>query len=544
MATVPISRGPQVRTAPLQFVPQQAAGSDAAFGGVQARQVEALGGSMQKAAADFDRIAAQKAQTQAFELDAHVTEKWLKWDAENRQRYRGANAEGYTAAVEDWWKKAALETHTGLDPRVKQTIGKSLSQRRLQALGAATAFVSSERERHATEAYAADVNATIEFGLATGTVASADQEVRSRVRSFAARKGWTTEQVQAETTKALTQLHGLYITRLLDTNPEAARAHLLAVGGELDARSRAGFERAVEQAGVLTKAQQLADGAMQRGLTLDQALKEAESLSGEAERVAKAELRQRYADVDMAKRQVLERAYGTALLEVEQRGRVKPTTFALLDDKHKAAVLNRMQAEAKAREAAARDRPIKTDWNVYANLREQADTNPQAFAKTDLRQYLDRIGPGQFEQLLDIQTNLKKPENDPKRRSEQTVSAQVSDFAAGLGMNSVKVGQFKSYVHDRIREYRAAHNDRQPSDAEVMAIMDGALLRPPGWFQDRTFETVFQQRKSAATKGTPTPAPAAPPPTPPVLVNTPAEARALPPGTRFQTPDGRILIAR
>jgi hypothetical protein len=537
MATIPASRGPQLRTAPLQFVPQQGARSDAAFGGIQGRQLEALGRAGMQAASDFDRIAENQAQTQAFDVDAKITGNWLQWQSENKGRYLGANAEGYTAAVEEFWQKAASDTRE-LDGRVKAKVEKALVNRKLDAMRSATSHVMAERERHADQAFAADLTATAEFGVTTGDVDFAARELRGRVAAFAARRGWTPEMVQVETTKALTQLHGLKITSLLDTDPDAAKAHLLkaTAAGELDARSRIAFERAVEQAGTLSKAQRLADDVVQRGLTLDQGLKEAESLSGEAERVAKAELRQRFADAEASRREAVERHYGTALLQVEQSGRVKPSTFALLDDKHKAAVLNRIQAEAKAREAAARDKPIKTDWNTYATLREQADTDPAAFAKADLRQYLDKIGPAQFEQLLDVQSRLRKPEKDPKRRSEQTVNAWVSDFASGLDLDTVKQAQFRSVVHDEIRA-QEAQLGRDLKDEEITSILDRALLRQPGWFQKRNFESAFQERKRNATSGT-----TAPPPAAPVRVNTPEEARALPPGTRFQTPDGRVLV--
>lgn len=536
MATIPISRGPQVRTAPVQFVPQQGAHSDAAFGGIQGRQLEALGRAGMQAAADFDRIAENQAQTQAFDVDAKITANWLQWQSENRSRYLGANAEGYTAAVEEFWQKAASDTRE-LDGRVKAKVEKALVNRKLQALQSATGHVMAERERHADQAFAADLAATAEFGVTTGDVDFAARELRGRVAAFAARRGWTPEMVQVETTKALTQLHNLRISSLLDSDPDAARAHLMqaAAAGEIDARSRIAFERAVEQAGVLAKAQRLADGAVQRGLTLDQALKEAENLNGEAERVAKAELRQRFADAEASRREKQQGFYDDALLQIEESGRVKPSTFAQLDNGRKAAVLNRIQAEAKAREAAARDRPIKTDWNTYATLREQADTDPAAFAKADLRQYLDKIGPAQFEQLLDVQSRLRKPDSK-KGRSEQTLTSQVSDFASGLDMDTTKRAQFRSYVHDQIRA-QETQLGRDLKDEEITSIMDHALIRPPGWFQTRNFESAFQERKRNATSGT-----TAPPPAAPVRVNTPEEARALPRGTRFQTPDGRVLV--
>lgn len=534
MATVPSSRGPQVRTHPLQYAPQQGARSDAAFGGVQGRQLDALGQGAQQFAVAMERVAVEKAQTEAFEADARIATDWIQWDSEARTRFRGQNIEGYAAEAKAWWDKSASEHSGQLSDRAKVMLNRTLAQKRVQAMQSVGAFTVGERERHADQVYAADIQASIEFGLRTGTVDSAASEVRNRVAGYAARKGWTPEMMQAEATKALTQLHGLHIQRLLDTDPDGAKAHLLAVSGDIDARSRIGFQQVVEKAGVLSKAQRLADSVVQRGLSLDQGLKEAESLDGEAERIAKIELRQRFADTEASRRDDMERTYGSALLQVEQSGRVKPATFALLDDKHKAAVLNRIQAEAKAREAAARDRPIKTDWNTYATLREQADSSPTEFAKTDLRQYLDKIGPTQFEQLLDVQSRLRKPDSK-KGRSEQTLTSQVSDFASGLDMSTAKRAQFRSYVHDEIRAQEKALG-RDLKDEEVTSIMDSALLKPPGFFQDRTFETEFQNRKRNATRGT-----TAPPA--PVRVSTPEEARALPRGTRFQAPDGRILIA-
>ena len=228
MPQVPVYGERQVRLAPLQPVaqatPDVSSGAKAVAQGLEAIGVAA------------DRIDLRDAQTRASTVDKTITEEWLKWDAgpDGRSKFRGENAGGYSAAAEAWWEEAKKKHWQGLDPRSQSMAAQSLGAKRNSALSNALQFQNAELERHADDVYGADVLQTIRFGLLSGNTVGASEQVASKVAAVGRRKGWTTEQVQAEAAKQLSPMHIAVVNKLMIEDPKEAERYFNAHKGQIN----------------------------------------------------------------------------------------------------------------------------------------------------------------------------------------------------------------------------------------------------------------------------------------------------------------------
>lgn len=190
--------------------------------------------------------------------------------------------------------------------------------------------------------------------------------------------------------------------------------------------------------------------------------------------------------------------YGTARLQVETQGRVDPELWIQLNDGHRASLLNAQKAEAKARAAEAAGRPITTNWGLYLDLREQALNDPAKFAQLDLKQYLDKIGGAQLEQLADLKSKKvgelgKAPRDAVSLQQQMTATMQALRIT-----NKTERGKFLSYVQAEVDAATQAKG-KPLGYGERQQIIDQAVLQgpdPDAWLfgTKRAFELTPEQR--------------------------------------------------
>lgn len=492
-----------------------------------------------------DQIETKRATGEAQALEAGIRADWLKADSELREKYRGANVDGYEAAADAWWKERAASAATGASAHARNIAGPSLSAYRNQALASGLGYVQREREVTLDRNYAANVDLQVQGAVRDANPANAQtlgaatlQSLNRAVATQGAAKGWSTEQVQAEMLRQQARLHATMVESLM-ASPEAAGAYLTAHRDSIPADVLAKIEQRLKPAAELSKAQRWADGIMAQGLPLDAAMARAEKeLEGDAERQAKAELQHRFSVQEKAQRDREQQAYGSAQLQVEQTGRVDPKTWAALNDAQRAAILSRQQAEAKARGAAARGESVRTDPKTYVELRNQAAEDPEAFARVDLKGYVDRLAPRDLEALLDLQGKAPKAQRETATLQQQ--------MAASLGAAGIKnrdtAEKFKARVYDEIEAAKDANGGKPLNYQQRQEVIDREMMRgddPGSWFgldkyrfqiddKDRpNFKPHAEQRAAAA------PAPALPKPT------TQAEFDALPRGAKYLGSDNK-----
>lgn len=462
MPQVPVYGDRQVRTEALRPVLQQT--PDVSSG------ARALAQGLGQVADVIDRVDLRDAQAKASDAEARITSDWLKWDAENRNKYRGANADGYAPAAEEWWKSAAETAGTQLDPRAKALASRNLVAKQTQALGNVRTFTLAEKERHADETYSADVATTIQFGVTSGDVASTAVQIREKAAVLGARKGWTTEQVQAEAGKNLSAMHLAQISKLAENNAEAAQAYYDANKAEVAFQNQARVEQVLK--GELDNQFATQTAAAMAGKPLSEQLAEAAKITDPQRREKTlTQVRNNYALVKQAE-QEQEARFSDQAWQLFSRGQKIPEAILSGMNGRERAQLQESQRTRSERLAAGT--PVKTDMNTYIDVREKLARGE----KVDLRAYTEKIGKGEMEQLLDIQTSASK--GGVKQDSMLTDEARINAAIVGLGIDKKKNPEaavsLTNEIDRRVRSASAAKGGKDLTADEKQSIVDRVVL--------------------------------------------------------------------
>jgi hypothetical protein len=463
MPQVPVYGDRQVRTAPLQPVMQQTL--DVSSG------ARALAQGLGQAAEVADRIDLRDAQAKASTAEATITSDWLKWDSANRSKYRGANADGYAPAAEAWWKSAAENAGKDLDPRAKLLASQNLRAKQTAAMGNVLVFTGAEKERHADETYSADVNTTIQFGVTSGDVASTARQIRDKAALLGARKGWTTEQVQAEAGKNLSSMHLAQISKLAEMDATAAQAYYDANKAEVGFQNQARVEQVLK--GELDNQFATQTAASMAGKPLSEQLAEAAKIADPQRREKTLmQVRNNHALVKQA--------------EAEQEAKFSDQAWQLfsLNQKIPESILSGMNGRERAQlqesmrtrsERLSASKPVKTDMGAYIDVRERL----AAGEKVNLRAYTEKIAPAQMEQLLDIQGAAAKP-GTVKQDSMLTDEARINAAIVGLGIDKKKNPEtavmLTNEIDRRVRAASAAKGGKDLTADEKQGIVDRVVM--------------------------------------------------------------------
>lgn len=414
--------------------------------------------------------AERDAQAAAFDTEAKITQEWMKWDAANRGKYRGQNADGYTAAAEEWWKKAGETYGKDLDPRARALASRSLTAKQTAALGNVNTFVGAEKERHADETYAADVATTIQFGVTSGDVASTAQQIRDKAALLGARKGWTTEQVQAEAGKNLSAMHLAQITKLAEVNAEAAQAYYDANKAEVNFQNQARVEQVLK--GELDNQFATKTAAELAGKPLAEQLAEAAKITDPARREKTLnQIKLNQALVRQAE-QERENAAADQAWQLFSKGQKIPEAILSQMSGRERAQLQESQRVRADRAAAGT--PVKTDMLTYIDVREKLARGE----KVDLRAYTEKIAPGDLKQLVDMQNTTRA--GGVKQDSMLTDEARINAAIVGLGIDKKKHPEtavmLTNEIDRRVRVASAAKGGKDLTADEKQAIVDRVVM--------------------------------------------------------------------
>lgn len=462
MPQVPTYDGPQVRAQPLRPVYQSDV--DVSSG------AQALARGLNQVADAADRIGERDAIVKAETVDTQISTEWLKWDAENRRKYQGENAKDYAPAAEAWWKSAAETYGKDLDPRARVLASRSLVRKQGAAMGNVAQFVGAEQERHADEVNAASVTSAIQFGVSTGDVAGSAEQIRGMAAAKGARKGWTTEEVQAEQLKNLSALHLAQITKLAEKNPEAAQEYYTANKLEIQATAQPRVEEVIKGEADNKFAVQFAAKIADKPLA--EQLKDAGAIEDPTRREKTLNhIRNNYALVKQAQAEVEAKHSDQAWQLFSQGKKVPETVLSGMNGRERAQLQEAMRARS---ERAAAGRPVKTDMPTYIDLRERLARGENV----NLTAYVEKIAPGQMEQLLDIKTAASKggSKQDSMLSDEQRINAAIT----GLGIDKSKDPQtafrLSTEIDRRVREASGAKGDKPLTPDEKQKIIDGVVM--------------------------------------------------------------------
>jgi soluble lytic murein transglycosylase-like protein len=146
--------------------------------------------------------------------------------------------------------------------------------------------------------------------------------------------------------------------------------------------------------------------------------------------------------------------------------------------------------------------PIKTDWDTYTQLRAMATTDPAKFGKVDLRTYYPTIAPAQREQLVDLQTKVKDPKQQP---TVMALAGQLSIAHNQLALtgagNAAKRGMFDNAVTQAIADEQADKKRELTFEErdKIIKRMQLPVAGSGGWFSSD--KKLFQVAGTSAEVG-------------------------------------------
>jgi hypothetical protein len=515
MPQVPVYGGAQVRSNALQPVQQREI--DVSSG------LRAAGQALTQLGDLGDKFVRREAETEANRIDSEITSGWLMWDAENRRKYQGQNADQYGVDAEKWWNDAREKYGANLSPLVQSAVGTTLGRKKAQALASVAGHIGTEKERFADQVYDAAQNTDIEYAVDIGDFAGATGKIKARAAELGKRKGWTTEQVIEEQQKRLGALHLTAITVMSERDPAGASKYLEANKGEIPQQAQVRARGLIDAE--LENQRAKARAAKNAGKPLAEQLADGADLPPSEREKYNTEVRNNHAMVKAARVETQTAAKDEAWGYLNQGKRVPESVWMRMDQEDAGRLREHLADRARQAADRAEGKAPKTDWNAYIDAREKL----AAGEKVDLRLLTTKIAPAQLEQLLDIQTKSKDP---GKRPEVATSEQQLSAFTRTLDLKGERIGQFQSAAYDRFNMHLKAKG-KEPTYDERQTILDQLTLEvvtDKGFFFDSKAPAYAAPKAVRDT--------ALPLATVPVKVATRAEALALKPGTKFIDPQG------
>jgi hypothetical protein len=519
MPQVPTYNGQQVSSTALQPVMQREI--DVSSG------LRAAGAALGQVADLADKEVRRQAETEVNRIDSEVTAGWLEWDAANKRKYQGQNADQYAIDAKKWWDDAPGLYAKNTSPLAQQALGAALGRKRTQALGSVFTAVGAEKERFADQSYDAAQNTDIEYAVDIGDYAGTAMKIKSRAAELGKRKGWTTEQVVEEQQKRLGAMHLTAITVMSERNPAGASKYLEDNKGEIPQQAQVRARALIDAELDNQKAKTLA--AQNAGKPLAEQLAAGADLSPTVREKYNTEVRNNHAMVQAAQREREAAASDVAWQLVGKGQRVPETTLAQMNGKERVQLQEHLVDRSRVLAAGT---SVKTDWPTYIAAREALASEDPAVRKTvNLTALSTKVAPAQMEQLLDLKTKTSDPKKAPEvATSEQQISAAVQ----ALEYKNERAGQYRSAAQDMFNEHLKVKG-KEPTYDERREILENLtkeiVLKKREWLPDSTGPAYSAPRevRNAALN----PAPAAP-----KRVATVEEARALPKGTLFIDPQG------
>lgn len=484
MPIVPTYPDRQVRTEALRPVMQQA--PDVSSG------ARALAQGLGQVADVADRIDLRDAQAKASSVESTITSDWLKWDSENRNKYRGENADGYAPAAEAWWKSAAENAGKDLNPRAKALASQSLRTKQTAALSNVLTFSAAEKERHADETYNADVATTIQFGVTSGDVASTAVQIREKAAVLGARKGWTTEQVQAEAGKNLSAMHLAQITKLADTNATAAQAYYDANKAEVGFQNQARVEQMLK--GEMDNQFATQKAAEMAGKPLSEQLAEAAKITDPQRREKTlTQVRNNYALVKQDQEARQDAARDQVYQRFEQGRPIPEALLSAMGGPERSQFENLRTARA---ERLATGKSVKTNPTALAKVYDMMRDDPDGFKKLHMASLTETFAPNDIEQIARLQRDMLKPNTE----KDVATTTQVMGLYTG-GWKDEKKTAFNSAFLDEVSRFekekgRPANYEEKRKIGDRL-ILDGEVLSGSVFLNDpdkKYYETTPEER--------------------------------------------------
>ncbi len=540
MATIPTYTGPQVKERALEGGYQESIRSDAAFGGVAAKQLQQAGAAVTDLGEAFTKIQEREDADVVFRTETALKSEYLKFEDDIRQKRQGANAKGLAQDADNWWAEAESRFTNGLNERQKRLLSRSAVQLRAQSANSIRDYENQELERSHDESWSASKAVEARNAISnpkSEVVDTAVNNIKQKNAYQAARKGWTPERLASENIKDTTIIHREVLSRMLDGNsPEAARMYFEQNQKDIDPTFHDQIEKKLKDKMTDKAALQKADSIA--SLPYDKALEEVSKIQDPDMRdKTRQRVRENYQDKQIMQREQeaekarKEKAASDAVWQAVANGK-KPAQADLdaMDGKDRIQLNNYYEARAKAAvdkrsgklhakednyealdiaESAINSGEITQPQQLerfapflraetFRSLRKALDKRGEIPQTEVERSFLDRIGKprskwekGDYEQWVAYQnyvnTNVKetkRPEDidawaDKWFRSGYRKSEANDFFQSRMTMGEARTKGVADFVFKTPKEVEPFINEMASSMNRVKKNLPGATINVP-----------------------------------------------------------------
>lgn len=463
MPQIPTYNGAQVRSTPLQggFLDANA------FGAAGARQLSQLGEAAQRAGAQVNDIAVRMQEREdadaAFRAETNLKSEWLQFEQNARKR-QGVDAKGLTNEADQWWAEAETKFNKDLNPRQQRLLAQSATRLRGQSMSTVGAYENTQLERSHDESWSASKYSSISAAAANPkpeVISTTVKELESKNAYQGARKGWTTEQVQAENLKDTTTLHTNVVRGLLaqPNGAKLAQQYFDNNKGQINGTVHDELTGAIRKGVLDQNASETATKLV--GMPLEQGL-------AEIAKIEDSELRAKVHQQFMINKrdeelivQARERAASDKVWQAIANKR-KPTQTDLdaMNGKDRIQVEQYYAAVAKAE---AKDGRLHAKEDNYDAL-DMAEAGIKSGDITDPKQ-LERYAPFlRAETYRTLRKSLEKRGEVPRGEVEKVFLDRLGKTRAKMNDNERKQWvAFQDYINENVRE------TKRPEDLELWA---------------------------------------------------------------------------
>lgn len=463
MARVPVYDTAQVAPTGMPTVRQSSVASPSLFSagadrGLQAgKQLMAAGEKINDIAVDMQN---RENADMLFRAETALKTEYIAFEQVARER-RGAAAKDLTKEAADWWDKKQTEHSDNLaNPTQKRLFAQQVARLRTQSLDGLSRYEADQRRAALAESTSASIVSSINLAASqVGTpteqaaIMGAKADVLKRLDVLAKLNGYdgntpeATALRDAKRAEALTNLHMQVIQNMVNSDPSRAKAYFTANKAEINGVEHEKIEGLYKAGTIREKAQKVADELTEAGMSEANGLIFIrQKLSGDEEAAAVLEWKTRHAEQTAARERAQKDAADQAYGIYARTGRFSAIPVDVLQ-KLDGRVLLALKKDAQS---AAEGKMPKTDWDKYYELRQQAFTDPVAFAKRDLRGDFAYLGQAERKGMIDLQAAVRKPD---ELKDVATLENQLSNTHDLLGWGASdreKKGKFDTVVQQTI----------------------------------------------------------------------------------------------
>lgn len=490
MATVP-------RYEPRQTLQPVNGGLAGAEQTIEGRQLQELGRGLESAGQTATWIQERENTDRVMAAEADLKNAERQFSDSIRER-RGATAYGATQDATKWWDDAREKYRSGLENSAQQRVFDEIyGRRRDNSLRFVSNHESAQRRQSVEDSANASIQASIDDAIASGdpdTIALNRKSIETTVRTTGKANGWTPEITDQKLSEQLTNLHVGVISTKAETSPSAARQYYETFKTEIQGSKRARLEKLLKTAGTRQASQVKADRIYRANRNEADMLAEARGIADPEVRDATVtRIKARIAEDKAIEQNVERKAANDAYSVIANGGGLDDIPVNVLS-----AMRGQDQITLKSLIAERESgKSTQTDWSHYYQMRQEAATDPEAFAQRNLINDFPMLDTAKRAEMVKLQESARAGK---LREEVGSLEQQLSSAHNLMGWGNKEAeykGLFDSQVRDAINGEQAAKG-RALSYDERQAVIDRLLasgeVQSGHWYTNDPNKQFFQVR--------------------------------------------------